>query len=149
MSNKIPSPVPSLCDQDKQQIQEWITAAHHSLADASRTNISVGTRISAALDVIVFSSVAVCLATGSNTESKLDDTRNVTETAIRAIGHSETEAARLATLYDWRNRRYDIAESPDIQDIVGTIDSARIFLEAVSIWLRAQGIEFPWLEPRE
>ncbi|HSW04189.1 hypothetical protein [Aquabacterium sp.] len=106
----------------------WLQQAQVKLQDARQAAVSAGTRMDAAWDAVLLSSLAVACAEGWRATSDRGHHAVAFEGAAHAVGLGQARFDTLDALRDWRNRKYRAG-------LVSTADEAREAVALAEPWL--------------
>ena len=116
----------------------WLQQAHVKLQDARQQAVSPGTRMDAAWDSILLSSLAVACAEGWRATSDRGHHAVALEGAANAIGLKEARFDALDALRDWRNRKYRPGQVTTREEAEEAADIAAPFLKDVATWFASK-----------
>lgn len=115
----------------------WLQQAQVKLQDARQTAVSPGTRMDAAWDAVLLSSLAVACAEGWRATSDRGHHVVTFEGAARAVGLGQSRFDALDALRDWRNRKYRAGFVSTAEEATEAVTLAEPYLIDVAAWFAA------------
>lgn len=115
----------------------WLRQAQVKLEDARQTVVSPGTRMDAAWDAVLLSSLAVACAEGWRATSDRGHHAVAFEGAARAVSLSQARFDALDALRDWRNRKYRAGLVSTVDEAAEAVTLVEPYLAEVAAWFAA------------
>ncbi|MDQ0573537.1 hypothetical protein QFZ42_005371 [Variovorax paradoxus] len=115
----------------------WLQQAQVKLQDARQTAVSPGTRMDAAWDAVLLSSLAVACAEGWRVTSDRGHHVVAFEGAACAVGLGQARFDALDALRDWRNRKYRAGFVSTVDEANEAVALAEPYLTDAAAWFAA------------
>lgn len=112
----------------------WLQQAQVKLQDARQAAVSPGTRMDAAWDAVLMTSLAVACAEGWRATSDRGHHAVAFEGAAHAAGLGQARFDALDALRDWRNRKYRAGLVTTADEVTEAVALVEPYLADVATW---------------